>query len=109
MRMLSATVVLALRQLLVDECARDEETADVIEHTIYITAAARSAIRLGKIHILVDSNDGWDARESHHLGNGNLHNHYVHISQASEIPVAASIADVALVGFAIEQGGTSSA
>ena len=88
-RMLTASVILALWHILLDETARVEETGDVIEHTIHITTAARSAVCLGKIHILVDSNDGWDARESHHLGDGNLHNYHIHVSQASEIPVAA--------------------
>lgn len=44
-------VLLALWQLLLDEVAVDELAADVIEHTVNITAAARSAVYLGEVYI----------------------------------------------------------
>ena len=43
-RMLTASVILALWHILLDETARVEETGDVIEHTIHITTASRSAV-----------------------------------------------------------------
>ena len=74
-------VLLALWQLLLDEVAVDELAADVIEHTVYITAAARSAVYLGEVYILVDRDCGRDAREVHQLGNGNLHDNHIHVGE----------------------------
>ena len=48
-------MLLALRHLLLDEVAADELAADIVEHTVNITAASRSAVCLGKFYILVDS------------------------------------------------------
>ena len=39
-------MLLALRHLLLDEVAADELAADAVEHTVNITAAARSAVCL---------------------------------------------------------------
>ena len=74
-------VLLALWQLLLDEVAVDELAADVIEHTVNITAAARSAVYLGEVYILVDRDCGRDAREVHQLGNGNLHDNHIHVGE----------------------------
>ena len=106
MSMRAMVTTLALRQLLLDQATRDEEAGDGIEHAVYIATTARSTIELGKIYILIDGNRSRNARESHQLGNGNLHDYYIHISQAVEIPVAASIADIVLISIAVEQCST---
>lgn len=74
-------VLLALRHLLLDEVAADELAADVVDHTVNITAASRSAVCLGKFYILVDSDGSRDAREVHNLSDGNLHDNYIHIGK----------------------------
>ena len=74
-------MLLALRHLLLDEVAADELAADAVEHTVNITAAARSAVCLGKFYILVDSDSSRDAREVHHLSDGNLHDNHIHIGK----------------------------
>ena len=97
---------LALWQLLGDDATLDEEASDVVEHTVHVAATARGTVYLGEVYILIDGNGGWDAREVDQLGDGNLHDDHVHISQAREVPVAGSIAHVALVSVAVEDGGT---
>ena len=74
-------MLLALRHLLLDEVAADELAADIVEHTVNITAASRSAVCLGKFYILVDSDGSRDAREVHHLSDGNLHDNHIHIGK----------------------------
>lgn len=74
-------VLLTLWQLLLDEVAVDELAADAVEHTINVTAASRSAVCLGEVYILVDRDGSRDAREVHHLSDGNLHDNHIHIGK----------------------------
>ena len=74
-------MLLAFRHLLLDEVAADEFAADAVEHTVNVTAASRSAVCLGEVYILVDRDGSRDAREVHHLGDGNLHDNHIHIGK----------------------------
>ena len=74
-------MLLTLRHLLLDEVAADEFAADAVEHTVNVTAASRSAVCLGEVYILVDRDGSRDAREVHHLGDGNLHDNHIHIGK----------------------------
>ena len=74
-------MLLALRHLLLDEVAADELAADAVEHTVNVTAASRSAVCLGEVYILVDRDGSRDAREVHHLSDGNLHDNHIHIGK----------------------------
>ena len=88
--------LLFLRQGLQQDATLDEGVGYSVKHTVHIASALRSAVEFCQLHKLIDGHAYRYVGERHHLGNGNLHYHHVHESQAAEIPVPRSLVHVAL-------------
>ena len=76
-----------------------------IKHTVDVSATLRSGIKFSELHVFVYGDAHGDVGECKHLGDGNLHNHYVHICQTREVPVARCLAHVALILLRIQYSG----
>ena len=53
-----------------------------VEHAVNVATTSRCRVELGQLHILVNGHAYRYVRECEHLGDGDLHDHHIHVCQS---------------------------
>ena len=89
----------------IDFMFTDEALGDGVEHAVDVAAAARCAVHLGNLYVLVDADANRNGGEGRDFGKRNLHDDEVHLVDALDIPVLRLCSDELAEVFHVLQCG----